>query len=409
MLTKLKGTLTKITKALGVEVILLPDNQYKFTLIELVLDKKNIRLEKKQQRTGASPEILKDLIDKDIPVYLVLNGRGILHKKITGPVSEDNSLIQTVLPNAKAQDFYIQKNISEKGILVSLIRKETVDQLLSLFGQWNIYCTDFSLGAMPIASIRPFIHNISEIGFEFSGHTIIFDHSGIIVDYHFQLTEERKNVVQVDTEKVEEDFLVAYAAAFSLLIQDNNVDPFIERVEEGKAEFINKLLFTKLSWTVLGFFLLALMVNVILFTSFSSENNELIQKESKYSSMFSEMETLSKEVKEKENFLWEAGWLQSSQATYFADRIAATVPASVRLTEFSINPLDERKSKEIKKELFNTNIIFIKGNCTRPTELNEWLDKIKLIDKITKARLVNYFYDNKENIGSFSLEIETAL
>jgi hypothetical protein len=262
---------------------------------------------------------------------------------------------------------------------------------------------------MPIASIRPFIHNISETGFEFSGHTVVFDHSGVIVDYHFQLTEERKNVVQVDTEKVDEDFLVAYAAAFSLLIQDNQVDPFIERVQEGKVEFINKLLFTKLSWTVLGVLLLALMINVILFTSFSSENNELIQKETKYSSMFSEMETLSKEVKEKENFLWEAGWLQSSQATYFADRIAATVPASVRLTELSINPLDERKSKEIKKELFNTNIIFIKGNCTRPTELNEWLDKIKLIDKITKARLVNYFYDNKENIGSFSLEIETAL
>jgi hypothetical protein len=123
--------------------------------------------------------------------------------------------------------------------------------------------------------------------------------------------------------------------------------------------------------------------------------------------MFNEMEKLSKEVKEKEAFLSGAGWLQSSSACYYADRIAATVPPSVKLTELSINPLDEKKSKEEKKQLFSTGSILIKGDCSRPTELNEWLDQIKLIDKINKARLVNYFYDNKENKGSFSIEIET--
>jgi hypothetical protein len=57
--------------------------------------------------------------------------------------------------------------------------------------------------------------------------------------------------------------------------------------------------------------------------------------------------------------------------------------------------------------LFQNGIILLKGDCTRPTELNEWLDKIKSIDKISKAKLVQYVYDNKENKGSFSIEIET--
>ena len=408
MLSKVKEKIHKITKAAGIEITLLQEGQYKILLTVLTLSKNSIVLEKKESILDGKIESLKEVLEKDTPVYVVLNGRGILHKKITDSGSDTASLIQSVLPNAKVQDFYIQTSVAEKSSLVSIIRKELVDPILIALESNQWHCIGLSLGGSVVKSIVSLISEEVKTGlFNWSSHSIELDKEGSIVDYKQLVASAEKKYFKLDTEKVEDDYLLSYAAAFSILVNTDPQEPFVDRVILVKEEYLNKLLFQKLSWSVLVLFLVVLMVNFILFTNFSSKNNELSQKESKYSSLFSEMENLSKEVKEKEAFLSEAGWLKSSSNTFYADRIAASVPSSVKLTEFSINPLDERKSKEEKKELFSTGVILLKGDCTRPTELNEWLDKIKSIDKITKAKLVNYSYDTKENKGSFRIEIET--
>jgi hypothetical protein len=409
MIAKVKEKLTRINKAAGIEITLLPDNRYRLLLVVLAIDKKSVIIERKERIEDGNIEILKTILDKDIPVSIVLNGRGILHKKISEAGSDTNNLLQSVLPNAKPQDFYIQKIIAEKSCLISIVRKEVADPILDTIQKSELYCTGFSLGGVVVSSLRSLITEFNnKLVLDWADHHLEIDAAGDIVDYKFSGNSiSEMKCFQIDTEKIEGDYLASYAAAFNILTNQEPFTPFVERVKHNKEEFLNKQLFKKLSWSVLAFFLAGLMLNFVLFANFSSKNNELVQKESKYSSMISEMETLSKEVKEKESFLSEAGWLQPSSMTYYADRIAATIPTSVKLINLSINPLDERKSKEAKKELFATGVIIIKGDCTRPTELNEWLDKIKSIDKINKARLVNYSFDNKENKGSFSIEIET--
>lgn len=406
MLAGIKEKLNKISRAAGVEITLLPDNQYRISVVVLSLQKKSIVVEKKEQLT--SLDSLKEIVSKEIPLYLVLNGRGILHKKISEASLEQVALVQSVLPNAKAQDFYVQHIISEKSSLVSLVRKESADPILDLFANASLYCTGFSLGGAVVVPVLPLLavnNNLSS--FTWAEHHLEMDLSATVTDYKFYGSSVERKIFQLDTEKLEDQYLVSYAAAFGMLTGQDPVPVFVSKVQHNNEEFTNKQVFKKISWAVLGFFLALLMLNFLFFTNLSSRNNELVQRESKYSSMLNEMEQLSREVKEKEAFLSGAGWLQSSSASYYADRIAATVPASVKLTELSINPLDEKKSKEEKKQLFATDAILIKGECTRPTELNEWLDQIKSIDKINKAKLVNYYYDNKENKGSFSIEIET--
>lgn len=408
MLAKVKDRINKIHKAAGVELVLLSEGRYRILLTILILNKGAINIEKKELIEEGNLEILKDRIEKDTPVFLILNGRGILHKKIAESGADSNYLIQSVLPNAKAQDFYIQNITSEKTTLVSIIRKEIADPILEIIHKVGLYCIGCSLGGVVVSPLLPLISGIDKKNlFSWAEHSLELDASDNSIDYKFLNAPTEKKFFQLDTDKIEDSYLVSYAAAFVILTGNEPVIPFVEKVVLNKEEFLNKQLFKKMSLAVLGFFFLVLMINFILFASFSSKNNELILKESKYSGMFSEMESLGKQVNEKETFLSDAGWLQSSSMTYYADRIAYTIPASVKLTEFSINPIDERRSKEEKKELFTPGMILLKGDCTRPTELNEWLDKIKAVDKITKARLVNYVYDNKENKGSFSIEIET--
>lgn len=407
MIATIRDKISKIKKAAGLEIILLPDQKYSVNFVELVLEKKVIRIGKKQQLKETSLESLKQFLEKDTAVYINLSGRGILHKKLTEFSDDQNSLIQSVLPNAKAQDFYIQQIVSDKTNLVSVVRKETVDPLIKTINEMGFHAIGFSLGGTSIGSVLSLLSLGNASSFSWAGHSIECNPEGEITSYKIREDKDEKKYLQLDSEKLEEEYLIAYAGAFNILLNLAPVVPFIDTIQHQKEEFNQKLFFTKAGWAVLGFFMTVLLINFVLYSSYSSQNNELAQKESKYSSMFSEIEKLEKEVKEKEKFLSEAGWLQSSSMTYYADRIAATVPGSVKLTELSINPMDERKSKEEKKELFKTGIIHIKGECTRPTELNEWLDKIKSIDRISKARLVHYSFDDKENKGNFSIEIES--
>jgi hypothetical protein len=408
-LSNIKDKITGIKKAAGVELLLLPDNRLNCTITILTLDKKSsLVIEKKEYLEDATLDLLVSKLEKGMPVALVLSGRGILHKNIQDGGTELPSLIQAMLPNARAQDFYIQHSIiPQKSVLVSIVRKEIADPILDFLNKAGIYCISFHLGGTGVSVLSALLNKGNlDLSLTWMEHKLELDGNGNVKDYKFPVTATEKKSFLLDTEKIEDDFLVSYAAAFSAIAAVEPVEPFVESVKNNKEEYINKILFSKLSWSVLGFFLFLLMINFVLFADFSSKNNELVEKERKYSSMFSEMENLSKEVKEKESFLSEAGWLQSSAMTFLADRIAASVPASVKLTDLSINPVDERKSKEEKKELFNTGLILLKGECSRPTELNEWLDKIKIIEKINKAKLVNYLFDNKENKGTFSIEIE---
>jgi hypothetical protein len=406
MLEKLKARINKVNRVAGLEIVLLPENRYRFNLTVLSVVKQSIIIEKNKIIEVADFSFLKDELENTVPICIVFNGRGILHKKLLEINSDSNYLVQALLPNAKAQDFYVQILPSEKSTLVSIVRREIIDPLLKQIQSLGYYTVDFSLGAVSIVSVLPLVQELTKVNpIQWAEHRVELDSEERLIDYKYQLAEQEAEIL-LGTDKIAATYLLSYAAAFSFLTFQTPVEGYVDHVKKEKEEFLNKQLFKKLSWTLLIGFLIVLMLNFLFFSSFSTKNNLLAQKESSYSSMLSEMEGLSKQVKEKESFLLEAGWLQTSSMSYFADKIAITVPSSVKLTTFSINPIDERKSKEEKKELFNAGLIAIKGECIRATELNEWMEKVKAIEKVDKVKLVHYSFDRKENKGVFTMEIE---
>ena len=243
MLTKVKEKINKINKAAGVEIVLLPDNRYNLFLTVLALNKKSIVIEKKELIEDDTIESLKNYIDKDVPVYLVLNGRGILHKKVAEAGTDNNSLIQLVLPNAKIQDFYVQNITSEKSCLISIIRKELTAPILSSIQNAGLYCTEFSLGGIVVSSVLPLLSNTTVSTITWADHSMETDLSGNVTDYKYQPSLSEKKFFQLDTEKIEDKFLISYAAAFSILSASEPVSPFVETVKRNKEEFSNKQLF----------------------------------------------------------------------------------------------------------------------------------------------------------------------
>jgi Tfp pilus assembly protein PilN len=157
----------------------------------------------------------------------------------------------------------------------------------------------------------------------------------------------------------------------------------------------------------LGSFLgLLLLINLILKFSIDAENKTLAQKEKSYKIMLARVDSLRNEVNEKKSFLTEAGWIESSKISFMADKIASTIPETIKLTEMSLYPKNDNLSVTQKKMVFDNHTVLVAGRCSKPTELNPWIKALKSFKWISNASVMNYIYDEKEKQGKFIVEVK---
>jgi hypothetical protein len=405
MFKKIINNIARPKQAAGIEVTFLSNEELEIHLCVLRLEKSKVLIEK-QVLTLQTFQQLKEYIPSGIPIYVFLNGRGILHKKVNLLPQSEEELVQTVLPGAKASDFYTQEFQQEKNAYISIVRKQLVQEVLNTFTALQLSVWALSLGAFQCVSLysllRPNAHN-GEL--EFSRHRLTFLNETLESYTSLNTLPEFPKQIHIDQEKIDSRLLLSYIGALGVLLDLPNVEASIDTLQDSKDEFRASVHFKILSIGVLGLFLFVLLLNFVLFSLFTSQNNELSARENTFSGMLKEMEALEKEVAEKQMFLSGAGWLAPSRASYLADRIAATVPVSVRLTEMAVHPVDELKTKTERKTVFDTGKIRLSGNTTKPTILNEWVDELKMIDKIESTKLLQYRYDHKEKVGNFTIEL----
>ncbi|MDF2456913.1 MAG: hypothetical protein K0R51_2906 [Cytophagaceae bacterium] len=403
MLDRLKQRLVSFDKVAGVEILLLQDGSMDIRLIVLAKVKNKIQVQQALEDLKSIDQ-LKAYITPDMPIALVINGRGILNKKVSESFDRSNS-VQLFLPNAKPVDFYQQVYQAQPHCWVSIVRRNTALDIMNEFQQHELSVVSFSTGALGVLPILALIaEDVKEGKVRFSEHTLTISNEQFI-DYTFDFARSETKVFTIDEDKVSEQLLNSYSAALGCLLQLTVSEFDIQEVHTSKEEFEYQKLFKLLAIGLGIFFTSILLLNFVLFSLFSQKNNELLLSESQSRGLLQKMGTLENEVKEKNSFLSEAGWLSSLKSSFYADRIAVTIPASVKLTELTVNPINDRKTKELRKTVFESGLVKIAGSSNRPTDLNEWIDKIKAIPSVKKARLLNYTYDQKERVGNFNVEI----
>ena len=399
MLEKLKHIVIP-QKAAGLEIIL-EDNKARLVLVVVELKNNLLQIEKKVMLE--SIESLTDYITTtDVPINLVVNGKGVLHKKVKG-INDKNHALQSALPNAKLADFYFQHYDHADTWFISIARKLTIDELLVNLKAKGFLVVSLSLGGLSASSLIPLLDiGLGELSF--SGHTLTITNLEIF-DYKFSSDTEQEGTIQIDKEVLENKYLLAYAAAFSeLLSSPNKITVDDNFFMEQRGELKHKRVFKVAGMGVLCFFLFVLVVNYLFLDNYKKDVERLSAQETHYAGMMNKASKVQEEVKEKEVFLSEAGWFSAARQSYYADRIASTVPAAIKLTSLSINPLNEKESRTKKKLLFSTGVIHITGECSRATELNPWLQQLKKLNQVYKAEIINYAFD-KDKKGIFNIQL----
>lgn len=395
-------SIIKPTQVAGLDIFIHPDGQYTFSAVVLKQSKNAITLIKQVQGIKSIEE-LKGIINTKTPVSIVINGKGILHKKIEVLESDTTtSLLGKILPNSKPEDFLLFRySIDESRAFVSVIRKNILDPIIEQLQKAEFDVINVSLGPFVIANLLPLI-NENKNGSIITEHFTLQTEQGVITDY--TITQNNtETTVKIGNDTVSNYLLLAFAASFMEFIGTTQSD--IPTVTTLRNTYKSKRIFKLAGTSLLIFFISVLSINAFVHDHYSKRAKNLNSQVNVSRDMLQNLEKLKTELSEKSAFMNKMGLLQAGRTSFYADRIAETTPASIQLKEMNINPLVKNPNDD-KDIAFNVNSIIIKGDCKKNTELNIWIKQIKQFDWVREVTLTNFTQDKEKNTGVFNMDLK---
>lgn len=396
--------------SVGIEIILLPENTYEINVIVLKKIKSIVTLEK--QKTGIeSFEELAQFIDTNLPITLVLNGKGIIHRKVN--LSENDTsvtILNKVLPNANANDFNLQQTvISSSQVFVSLIRSSVVNELVEQLKKHKLTnITGCLLGPFAINNILPLINTniISNEQLRFDTYQLQIREQQI-TDITISESENINKPILIGDDQIQEKLIIAYATALSYFLGSDAGIIKSEIIDDLKEEFKQKQKFEFIGWSLLIVTFAVLIVNYFVFNHYWTKTRNVSTTLTFNQSALYRYDTLKVEFAEKKKFLEQNGLLESSRTSFYADKLAGSLPLSIQWIDVNIHPVKKKQvNDETEGFFFENKSVKISGKCQRSTDLNDWMKEVKLKSWISSVTLLNYTQDNATDDGLFLIEIK---
>ena len=382
--------LLKAKKVAGVEVLLSAGGEL-YNVV--VVEKKNDKVQIVSTEQGLDFEQFKQKIDKNIPLFLSVDGKGVLHKKLSFTEEENNAqLLSKVLPGADEQQFYVQS----AGEFVSVLRRDTLDVSVNEFKKSGYFIVAAALGPFALNSILSLV--VSKV-VHTSLNQLNINDAKIDALGKAEATALKVNIAD---EQLNASSVVAFASALNYFV---NTEAFFEAeiIQSSNIDFKEKRKLVVGGVAVLVFFFVLLFVNYLVYDSLKSSNNELEAQFKMQEDDFNKSEILKKELDEKIALKEKLGVNGSTRISSYLDEIAASVPAAIQLTELSLNPV-EKKIKDDKEIEYDVNQIVIAGRCKKSIYYNDWKKDLSKMEWVKNISVVNYI-DADDEVGEFILKI----
>jgi len=357
---------------------------------------------KKDQITIVDQQVVTELSDLKVstPVYLCINTKDILHKRLVTGTKNNNESLQQSLPSVNLEDFYIQYFQNDHIAVASLIRTQVVEDYLKKLNEQKIYPLQLYLAPFTLENVFPFLKEESVDANRFQLNNV----QGQIYSFRNN-SSEQATTYQIGDEHVSSSSLLSYACALNHFIATDAIHTSSTPYTQQRSEGLHRYRFKRLSIAILSFLFSILLVNFFLFSSRRTYFSELQTKNKGTQQLVTKMTRLKKDFDRKQEFLSQAGWLDASMSSKCIDRIAKTVPSSVLLTSLSYHPINIEKSRKERRDIFDYHIILLKGNCQKPTVLNKWLQQLEELSFSKEVKVNDYHDDERSKKGEFEILI----
>jgi hypothetical protein len=389
----------KVKYSQGLHCVMRNEADLCFFYVLISRNKGKIEIEKFLKLEGPV-NILEGIVKKDIPLFLSIDGKGILSKKVI--YNPSRALIQQAIPNAVEDDFIIEQHQGTNGhVFISFARKNGIDELLNSFKEQKFTVLGFSLGPFNSTALI----NI----FDTLPSSLVVDH------YRISFYQENKQIQDFERTNGDEiiydlagyslssSFLSPLTNALSYYIKDDE-QIRITSIKDNLEEFASKRLFIFTGWSSLIFVFLTLIINILLYSNYSQQEQQLENQVAGSKELTLTMSKLKEEMEWKEKFLNQAGILKNTRMSLYADQIASILPEGMILEKMEIHPVNSKIKKQKEIEL-QPDKILIEGIVNNSQIVDKWIDKLKMLNWIEDVYVVNYNKENDSANGVFSLEI----
>lgn len=397
-----KYKLIKGQTAFGVELVFNTKDSYTLIAIELKSAKEGIEVSRRF--IDITMEELSKKNTKKLPVYFTIGGKGVIHKKVKAEENApEQELLNQVLPNASIKDFYLQKSkIEGFEYWISVVRKDVLDNLITKIKGVNLFGVQIFLGPFVLENTLQLLDKMTVLT---TSHELLIENKNIIQLDNLGSVSNGEEY-NVEGEVINSHELIAFGSAFNHFVPVVKLEPiFCDQIKEIEAEYLNRNKLMAVGFTIVAFFFVVVMVNLMVSNSLESTHNKLQYQVNSKKKYVVELSKLNEELKRKEQFIQGSGVARASKISYYTDQIALSVSEAIQLNQLFVNPLAKRinKAEDIN---FKFNSIKISGTVSRSIELNNWIKELKQYEWIAEINIISFIQDNFKTAGEFELEVK---
>lgn len=356
----------------------------KYVVLSLKKDKNELKIINSAE-TEKKDELL-SMIDSKIPVVLVVDGKGVLNKKI----DFSNEVDLAWQKNIDYNSIYHTSYKTDQALFISFCRKNILEEWFSFLQTAKIALIDFYIGTFPTVllaeQINPTVLLANETELEFENN--------VLIGFKKQLEFKNRNY-HLGNNSLSNYFLPLYATGIQFFIDSEAISKSAFGTN-AKEEQVYKKIFSAFGIIMLVGFLIALMASYFGIQYYSSKNAELNIQNVYSNKAYQQILELEKQKKDKEGIIRDVGLLSDKFLSFYSYELAASVPSSIALTDIDVYPvIKEVKNKE--KVEIEAKTILVKGITVDEDDFNNWLRTIKTLNWLQKFEIEDLKKDKKNN------------
>jgi hypothetical protein len=330
------------------------------------------------------------------PTFLILNGKKVLSKRISFREGDDDEqFIRKAFPSVSVDNLAYQIDyLSDKECIVSVIRKDVLNNTLQSFQKEGFEIVDYSLGAF---SILPLFDKNEQANVQL-GYSL-FDLENNSIQYTDELPNELTLVLgqEVDTKN-------ALSFAYGLKILANgSYQAVSNEVVLPRKNWQFQRLYKKGLLAGVGSIFVLLLISFAVYTYYFDKNGSLIESTASFDSQLKLVNELRQNYDSKAEFI-EVNGSGGLSFSRMADEIASVLPKQLSLDELNFYPLEKRLKKE-KLVRFHRGEIRVKGETRNYGYFQEWFDALEKMEWVEDIDVSGYQEKTNTHRADFSIKI----
>jgi hypothetical protein len=364
----------------------------------LLIEKKKEELVITQKDKVTYSEKIAEKWNKKLPFFLIINTNQVIQKELTAIDATNEKLLHKAFPNTNWDEFYFEIWRLKTKSIISISRKNYIDELLSNYHKQGITVAGISLGVCSIVEIVNYT-NENEL---FTNHQSIsyHDENQIIKTAR----ADSNTTYNINGLEVKNNHLLVFSGILRLLLNTTvNTGNCINYSQELYENYNQQSFFSKGIKLMISVLLTILLINFFTFTHYYTLAQETSESLLLSKSSLEDVSKTKQRVQSKEQKVKNVVAMTSSQSSLIINEIVKRIPQSILLTELIYHPL-EKKIKTEESIIIQEKTVTISGTTINNEAFTHWvetIEQLKWIDQVVITR----FGKNDLNETEFSIKI----